>query len=50
MIDRYQFKEDIGGYLTNRWSHLKLLDLATPQAGGPDEWSHDDVPETCLVA
>jgi hypothetical protein len=29
VIDRFQFKEDIGGYITNRWSHLKLLDLAS---------------------
>ena len=28
VIDRFQFKQDIAGYLTNRWSHLKLLDLA----------------------
>jgi dipeptidyl aminopeptidase/acylaminoacyl peptidase len=43
VIDRFQFKEDIGGYITNRWSHLKLLDLASrkldPLTNGP----HDDL-------
>ena len=29
VIDRFQFKKDIDGYITNRWSHLKLLDLAS---------------------
>ena len=29
VIDRFQFKQDIDGYLTDRYSHLKLLDLAT---------------------
>ncbi len=29
VIDRFQFKQDIDGYLTKRWSHLKLLDRAT---------------------
>src|SRR5450432_3150594 len=43
VIDRLQFKRDIEGYLTNRYSHLKLLELATrkfsPLTSGP----HDDV-------
>ena len=37
VIDRFQFKEDIDGYLTNRWSHLKLLDLASRKMESPDE-------------
>ena len=43
VIDRFQFKQDIDGYLTNRYSHLRLLDLATrkfsPLTSGP----HDDL-------
>ena len=33
VIDRFQFKKDIDGYLTNRWSHLKLFDLDQPPGG-----------------
>ena len=29
VIDRFQFKQDINGYLTNRYSHLQLLDLTS---------------------
>ena len=29
VIDRYHFKQDVSGYLTNRRSHLYLFDLAT---------------------
>ena len=29
VIDRFQFKQDIDGYLTNRYSHLELLDLTS---------------------
>ena len=31
VIDRFFFKKDVEGYLTERYSHLQLLDLATPQ-------------------
>jgi dipeptidyl aminopeptidase/acylaminoacyl peptidase len=43
VIDRYQFKKDIDGYITNRWSHLKLLDLATRQLAGLTSGQHDDI-------
>ena len=43
VIDRYQFKQDIDGYLTNRWSHLKLLDLASRKLESLTSGSHDDV-------
>lgn len=44
VIDRFQFKQDITGYLTGAYAHLQLLDLATRKAepltaAGP----HDDV-------
>jgi dipeptidyl aminopeptidase/acylaminoacyl peptidase len=50
VIDRYQFKRDIVGYLTNRHQHLYLFDLGTRKAelltpGSFDEsapaWSPD---------
>ena len=43
VIDRFQFKEDIAGYLTDRWSHLKLLDLATRKLDSLTNGSHDDL-------
>lgn len=43
VIDRFQFKQDIAGYLTNRWSHLKLLDLATRKLAGLTSGKHNDV-------
>jgi dipeptidyl aminopeptidase/acylaminoacyl peptidase len=43
VIDRFQFKQDIDGYLTNRWSHLKLLDLATHKLEGLTSGEHDDL-------
>ncbi len=43
VIDRYQFKKDIDGYITNRWSHLKLLDLATRKFDALTSGQHDDV-------
>jgi dipeptidyl aminopeptidase/acylaminoacyl peptidase len=43
VIDRYQFKADIAGYLTNHWSHLKLLDLATRQLAALTSGEHADV-------
>jgi dipeptidyl aminopeptidase/acylaminoacyl peptidase len=43
VIDRYQFKEDITGYLTNERRHLYAFDIATKNAtqltaGAHDEW------------
>jgi dipeptidyl aminopeptidase/acylaminoacyl peptidase len=43
VIDRFQFKQDIAGYLTNRWSHLRLLDLATRKLDALTSGQHDDV-------
>ncbi len=44
VIDRYQFKQDIDGYLTDGYAHLSLLDLAThkiePLTNGK---GHDDL-------
>ncbi len=42
VLDRYQFKQDIAGYLTNRWSHLQLLDLGTRKAVALTNGAHDD--------
>lgn len=42
VIDRFQFKKDIDGYLTNRWSHLKLLDLAARKIDSLTSREHDD--------
>jgi dipeptidyl aminopeptidase/acylaminoacyl peptidase len=43
VIDRYQFKEDITGYLTSHWSHLKLLDLANKKVEALTSGAHDEV-------
>ncbi len=43
VIDRFQFKKDIDGYITNRWSHLKLLDLASRKLADLTSGQHDDV-------
>ncbi|MGI8957640.1 MAG: S9 family peptidase [Chthoniobacterales bacterium] len=42
VIDRFQFKKDIDGYLTDRWSHLKLLDLADRKVADLTSGRHDD--------
>ena len=42
VIDRFQFKKDMEGYLTDRWSHLKLLDLASRKAELLTSGRHDD--------
>ncbi len=42
VIDRYQFKQDIAGYLTNHWSHLKLLDLTTHELAALTSGPHDE--------
>ena len=43
VIDRFQFKQDIEGYLTNRWSHLKLLDRPSHQVDPLTSGQHDDL-------
>jgi len=43
VIDRFQFKQDINGYLTNRYSHLQLLDLTTRKLTPLTSGTHDDV-------
>ena len=43
VIDRFQFKKDIDGYITDRWSHLKLLDLASRKLAALTSGAHDDV-------
>ena len=43
MIDRFQFKQDIDGYLTNRYSHLELLDLTSRKLEQLTSGKHDDV-------
>lgn len=42
VLDRFQFKQDIAGYLTSRWSHLKLLDLATRKFDPLTSGQHDE--------
>ena len=43
VIDRFWFKKDIDGYLTARWSHLKLLDLASRQLTSLTTGAHDEL-------
>ncbi|HKP93487.1 MAG TPA: DPP IV N-terminal domain-containing protein, partial [Chthoniobacterales bacterium] len=43
VIDRFFFKKDIDGYLTQRYSHLQLLDLATRKIDPLTSGKHDDV-------
>jgi dipeptidyl aminopeptidase/acylaminoacyl peptidase len=43
VIDRFQFKKDMAGYLTNRWSHLKLLDRASHNLASLTSGEHDDL-------
>ena len=43
VIDRFQFKQDIEGYLTERYRHLRLLDLGTRKVENLTEGKHDDV-------
>src|SRR5580704_12106946 len=43
VIDRFFFKHDVDGYLTDRWSHLQLLDLATRKIDILTSGKHDDV-------
>nr|MBA2743863.1 S9 family peptidase [Chthoniobacterales bacterium] len=43
VTDRFQFKQDIDGYLTDRYSHLHLLDLVTRKIEPLTSGKHDDV-------
>ena len=43
VIDRYQFKQDMEGYLTDRYRHLRLLDLGTRKIENLTDGKHDDV-------
>ena len=43
VIDRYQFKQDKEGYLTERYRHLRLLDLGTRKVENLTAGKHDDV-------
>jgi dipeptidyl aminopeptidase/acylaminoacyl peptidase len=42
VIDRFQFKQDIEGYLTNRYSHLQVLDLTSRKLEPLTSGKHDD--------
>ena len=43
VINRLFFKKDIDGYLTERYSHLQLLDLATRKIEPLTSGKHDDL-------
>jgi dipeptidyl aminopeptidase/acylaminoacyl peptidase len=43
VIDRFFFKKDMDGYLTQRYSHLQLLDLATRKSEPLTSGKHDDL-------
>ncbi len=43
VIDRFQFKQDIEGYLTDRHSHLQLLDLTSRKCEPLTSGRHNDV-------
>ena len=43
VIDRLFFKKDIDGYLTQRYSHLQLLDLTSRKIDPLTSGAHDDV-------
>ncbi|MEY2540643.1 MAG: hypothetical protein QOI22_245 [Verrucomicrobiota bacterium] len=42
VINRFHFKQDIDGYLTDRWSHLQLLDLSTHKIDILTSGKHDE--------
>ncbi|HTM73727.1 MAG TPA: hypothetical protein VL198_10895, partial [Pseudolabrys sp.] len=42
VINRFHFKQDIDGYLTDRWSHLQLLDLVTRKIDILTSGKHDE--------
>ncbi|MDQ6809315.1 MAG: S9 family peptidase [Verrucomicrobiota bacterium] len=43
VIDRFFFKKDIEGYVTDRYSHLSLLDLASRKSEPLTSGKHDDL-------
>jgi dipeptidyl aminopeptidase/acylaminoacyl peptidase len=43
VINRLQFKQDVDGYLTDRYSHLQLLDLTSRKVEPLTSGKHDDV-------
>ncbi len=43
VIDRFFFKKDLEGYLTDRYSHLNLLDLGTRKIEPITAGKHDDL-------
>ncbi len=43
VIDRFYFKQDIEGYLTDRYRHLRLLDLGTRKVEELTSGKHDDL-------
>jgi dipeptidyl aminopeptidase/acylaminoacyl peptidase len=43
VIDRFVFKHDIDGYLTQRYSHLQLLDLTSRKIEPLTSGKHDDL-------
>jgi dipeptidyl aminopeptidase/acylaminoacyl peptidase len=43
VIDRFFFKKDMEGYLTQRYSHLQLLDLTTRKIEPLTSGRHDDL-------
>jgi len=43
VIDRFFFKKDINGYLTNRYSHLQLLGLTSRKLEPITSGKHDDL-------
>jgi dipeptidyl aminopeptidase/acylaminoacyl peptidase len=55
VIDRYQFKDDSTGYLTDKRAHLYVFDIATKLAtvltpGNHDEWSPAWAPDGRHIA
>jgi len=43
VIDRFFFKKDIDGYLTQRYSHLQLLDLTNRKVEALTSGAHDEL-------
>lgn len=43
VIDRYQFKQDIDGYLTGQHAHLRLLDLASRKVAALTSGAYDEL-------
>ena len=43
VIDRFQFKQDMEGYLTERYRHVRLLDLGSRKVENLTGGKHDDV-------